>query len=148
MKRRGKIVQSKKIIYDGIEFKSRLEYYMYSLLKVSGLSFEYEGETFLVLDPFTDNNRLVSKHNKSFIEKGNRKVIGIKYTPDFIVKVNGETRFIIETKGRPNESFPIRLKLFRWFLNKNNLNYSIFIPTNQKQCDETLKMIQDELNKN
>ena len=139
------IVKSNKATYNGIEFKSRLELYMYQQLTLAGLSFEYEGESFAILDAFQDSNRLVSKHNKSFIEKGNRRVIGIKYTPDFVVKVNGETRFIIETKGRPNESFPIRLKLFRWWVNKNNYKWDIFIPTNQKQCDETIKMIQDAI---
>ena len=40
-----------------------------------------------------------------------KKYLPIKYTPDFI----GED-FIIETKGRANESFPIRWKLFKRLL--------------------------------
>ena len=35
-----------------------------------------------------------------------KKILNIKYTPDFIGK-----DFIIETKGRANESFPLRWKL-------------------------------------
>ena len=37
-----------------------------------------------------------------------KKYLPIKYTPDFI----GDN-FIIETKGRANESFPMRWKLFK-----------------------------------
>ena len=37
-----------------------------------------------------------------------KKYLTIKYTPDFIGK-----DFIIETKGRANESFPLRWKLFK-----------------------------------
>jgi hypothetical protein len=149
MRRKGKkLVESKKTVYDGTLFKSRLEYYMYSILKLAGLSFEYEGESFVVLESFKDENRLYTKHSKSFVQKGERRVLGIKYTPDFIVKVDGEIRFIIETKGRINESFPIRFKLFRKYINDRNLKWDLFIPTNQKQCDETLKLIQDAIAKN
>ena len=37
----------------------------------------------------------------SIKNRGNKKILTIKYTPDFIGK-----GFIIETKGRANESFP------------------------------------------
>jgi hypothetical protein len=40
-----------------------------------------------------------------------KKVLNIKYTPDFI----GED-FIIETKGRANESFPLRWKMFKYLM--------------------------------
>ena len=40
--------------------------------------------------------------------RGCKRILPIKYTPDFI----GDT-FIIETKGRANESFPMRWKLFK-----------------------------------
>ena len=43
-----------------------------------------------------------------FKNRGNKKILGIKYTPDFI-----SYDYIIECKGRPNESFPIRWKIFK-----------------------------------
>lgn len=137
------IVNSSKVVYKDIKFESRLELYMYKLLELSGLHFGYEAQTFDVLEGFKDENSLLAKHNKSFIERGKRKVVGIKYTPDFLVYVNNEIKFVIETKGRPNESFPLRMKLFRKYLNNNNMKVDVFIPTNQQQCQITLKMIQD-----
>jgi hypothetical protein len=41
----------------------------------------------------------------------NKKILNIKYTPDFIGK-----GFIIETKGRANESFPLRWKMFKRYV--------------------------------
>jgi hypothetical protein len=74
--------------------------------------------------------------------RGNKKILNIKYTPDFIGK-----DFIIETKGRANESFPIRWKLFKRKLIENNfvtqspINWTLYKPQNQKECDETIRLI-------
>lgn len=141
-KRLGKkLVNARKIIYKDIEFKSHLELYMFKLLELNNLKFQYEGKSFEVLPSFTDTNNLYAKHNKSFIQRGKRKVIGVKYTPDFLIYVNNDIRFVIETKGRPNESFPIRIKMFRKYISDNGFNWDIFIPTNQKQCEETIELI-------
>jgi len=35
----------------------------------------------------------------------------------------------------------MRLKLFKKYLNDNNIKYDIFIPSNHKQVDEVIKMI-------
>lgn len=141
-KRLGKkFVNAIPIVYNDIKFKSHLEMYMYKLLMLSEFDFEYEGHTFVVLDSFVDKNNLYSKHSTSFIQRGKRKVIGIKYTPDFVIKINGEIRFIIETKGRVLETFPLRLKMFRKYISDNGFNWDIFIPTNQKQCEETIELI-------
>jgi hypothetical protein len=74
--------------------------------------------------------------------RGNKKILNIKYTPDFVGK-----DFIIETKGRANESFPIRWKLFKSLLVKYNtitqkqINWTLYKPQNQKECDETIELI-------
>ena len=74
--------------------------------------------------------------------RGNKKILNIKYTPDFIGK-----DFIIETKGRANESFPIRWKLFKSLLVKYNMitqkpiEWTLYKPQNQKECDETIGLI-------
>ena len=60
----------------------------------------------------------------------------MKYTPDFI-----GNNFIIETKGRANESFPIRWKLFKKYVTKNLPHITLYKPQNQKQCDETIRLI-------
>lgn len=144
MRKGRKLVQATKITIDGINFDSRLEGYMYGLLKSSGLAFEYEGQSFEVLKPFYFSKDFYQVYRKEYNNRGNKKVLGIKYTPDFIVK-HKDMVFVIETKGRPNELFPMRMKLFKSYLVENKLNWSIYIPTNQLQCVETIKLIQNEI---
>ena len=109
-KKRGP-VQSRKISYDGHNFASGLEKYMYMALVKAKIKAKYEGETFVLLNGFHFENEVYERQANSkgeFINRGEKRILPIKYTPDFI----GED-FIIETKGRPNESFPIRWKLFK-----------------------------------
>ena len=65
-----------------------------------------------------------------------RRILPIKYTPDFI----GDN-FIIETKGRANESFPMRWKLFKQLVMRQFPTYTLYKPQNQKECDETIRLI-------
>jgi len=46
-KKRGPVV-SKKVTYDGINFASGLERYMYMALKKAKIKAKYEGETFVL----------------------------------------------------------------------------------------------------
>ena len=73
-----------------------------------------------------------------FKERGNKKILPIKYTPDFVCP---DYSFIIECKGRANESFPLRWKLFKKHLVNNKLYPRIFKPQNQKECDKTVELI-------
>jgi len=141
-KKRGPVV-AKKVIVDGIQFASGLERYMYLALKAAGLQSKYEGETYVLLDSFEFNNNCYEKQSNGkgdYKNRGNKKILNIKYTPDFI----GDD-FIIECKGRANESFPIRWKLFKNHVKENMPNVTLYKPQNQKDCDETIKLI---LNKN
>ena len=70
------------------------------------------------------------------VNRGQKKILNIKYTPDFI-----SDSFIIECKGRANESFPIRWKMFKKYV-KNNLSHvTLYKPQNQKECDEVIQLI-------
>ena len=51
-KRRRGPVQAKKVSYDGINFASGLERYMYMALKKAKIKSKYEGETFVLLAGF------------------------------------------------------------------------------------------------
>ena len=140
-RKRGPVV-SKKIEYDGIKFASGLEKYMYCALKKAGIKAKYEGETFVLINGFHFENKVYERQSNSkglFKNRGCKRILPIKYTPDFI----GEN-FIIETKGRPNESFPIRWKLFKYLMTKQFPNYTLYKPQNQKDCDETIKLIQNQ----
>lgn len=132
-------VQSKKIIYDGIKFASGLEKYMYMALKKAKIRCKYEGETFVLLNGFHFDNQVFERQGNSkgeYINRGEKRILPIKYTPDFI-----GNDFIIETKGRPNESFPIRWKLFKKLVVEQFPNYTLYKPQNQKECDKTIELI-------
>ena len=51
-KRKKGPVRSKKVTFDGIQFASGLEKYMYQALKKAKIKAEYEGETFTLIDGF------------------------------------------------------------------------------------------------
>ena len=136
-KKRGP-VRAKKVTFDGIKFASGLEKYMYMALKKAKIRALYEGETFELQEgfdfPFESFERC-GNGKGDYKNRGNKKILNIKYTPDFVGK-----GFIIETKGRANEAFPMRWKLFKHYA-EHNLNSVLYKPQNQKECDETVKLI-------
>ena len=138
-------VRSKKTKHDGIQFASGLEKHMYIALKKAKLKAQYEGQTYELVPSFNFKNSCYERQANSkgeFKDRSNRKILGIKYTPDFI-----GSDFIIECKGRPNESFPIRWKLFKRkliesnFITQSPINWTLYKPQNQKECDETIRLI-------
>jgi len=132
-------VRSKKKIVDGIEFKSGLEAYMYGVLKRHKIEAEYEGRTYTLLDGFDftlDCYERQANGKGEFKNRGNKKSLRMKYTPDFI----GDG-FIIECKGRANESFPIRWKIFKKYVNYQLRGVTLYKPQNQKECDMTVRLI-------
>lgn len=111
--------------YDGIKFKSKLETYVYKQLKAHNLKAEYEPTKYELLPAFI------------FKEK---KIRPITYTPDFV-----NDKFIIECKGYPNEKFPLKLKLFYYYLLNNNINnINYYIVKNKKDVDNLVKQLKDE----
>ena len=132
-------VKAKKVSYDGIDFASGLEKYMYKLLKDANLNFQYEGQVFELLPGFNFNNECYERQSNGkgdFVNRGNKKILNIKYTPDFV-----STDFIIETKGRANESFPLRWKMFKYLMGSMCDKRALYKPQNQKECDETIRLI-------
>ena len=137
-------VNSKKVAIDGITFASGLEKYMYQALKNAGIDAVYEGRTYTVFPAFEFPNISIERcanGKGEFKNRGEKKILPIKYTPDFI----GDD-FIIECKGRANESFPLRWKMFKKYVSSELPHVIIYKPQNQKECDETIKSIQHYLN--
>ena len=152
-KRKGvgkKLFNSKSTTIDGVKMKSRLEGAMYSLLKDSGLEFYYEKETFVIVDPFKfDNESYERKANNKgeMINRGNKKIQPIKYTPDFTVD-NDDVKYIIETKGFRTETFNMRYKLFKKYITDEGLNYKLYSPHTQKECQEVMRLILESIKQN
>ena len=139
IKRKRGPVRSKKVTFDGITFASGLEKYMYQALKKAKIYSEYEGMTFTLQDAFMFD---VSSYERQangkgdMVDRGQKKIQSIKYTPDFI-----SPSFIIECKGRANESFPIRWKMFKNFIKNEMPRVTLYKPQNQKECDKVVELI-------
>ena len=137
-KKRGPVRAKKKIV-DGIEFKSGLEAYMYKALKEAGIQAKYEGISYQLIPSFDFNNLSYERQANGkgeYKDRSGKKIRSINYTPDFT-----GNNFIIECKGRANESFPIRWKLFKKYVSERLRGVTLYKPQNQKECDETVSLI-------
>ena len=139
IKRKKGPVRAKKVSFDGITFASGLEKYMYIALKKAKIKAIYEGQTYVVQEGFEFNNKSYERQGNGkgqMVNRGEKKILPIKYTPDFI-----SDSFIIECKGRANESFPIRWKMFKKYVKANLKCVTLYKPQNQKECDEVINLI-------
>ena len=137
-KKRGP-VRAKKVSFDGIQFASGLEKYMYIALKKAKIKAAYEGQTYVLQESFAfevDSYERQANGKGDLVNRGQKKILNIKYTPDFI-----SDSFIIECKGRANESFPIRWKMFKKYVNDNLKHVTLYKPQNQKECDKVIELI-------
>ena len=128
-------------------FKSTLETYCYDCLKAAKLDFEYEPESFTLIESFRYPGVYhKSTRGKDFMtDATNKVVLSMKYTPDF---VSHKHRFIIETKGfvPSQHTFPLRWKMFLKYLKDNDMDdYMLFIPKNKRQVEDTVNIIQEHL---
>lgn len=147
MRKGKKLINSKKISIDGIQFKSHLEGTMYKLLKENGLTFKYEGRSFLLQDSFVFKNDYfarLSSGKGDFTQRGHKKIQPITYKPDFIVE-HGDYYAVIETKGLPTESYNLRMKMFKRYLNDLNITVDIFVPQTKAECLQTINQILNKI---
>jgi len=139
IKRKKGPVRSKKVTFDGITFASGLERYMYQALKKAKIKSEYEGQTYELQEGFmfdVDSYERQGNGKGDMVNRGRKKILNIKYTPDFI-----SDSFIIECKGRANESFPIRWKMFKKYVKERIPHVTLYKPQNQKECDKVVELI-------
>jgi len=116
VKKDNRKIKSKKTTIDGIEFDSLLEGYAYKCMKMEGFVFQIKPE-YEIIPKFT------------YQGMGIKRMI---WTPDFFLP---SINTIVETKGRANETFPLRLKIFMWIYCRINggTEPKIVILENQKQ---------------
>ena len=125
---RGKIANATPLTYNKIKFKSKLEVFMYKQLRAAKIKFDYEKQTFVLIEGF------------SYMGK---KIRPITYTPDFVLK---DYPVIIETKGFMTEVFRIKMKLLKFSLALYQNKKTIYMPRNQKDCLEVIKGIKLKYN--
>ena len=136
-------VTSKKVVHDGITFASGLEKYMYLALKQAKIINMYEGVTFTLQEGFMFDNESHERQSNGkgdMVNRGCKKILPIKYTQDFV-----SDSFIIECKGRANESFPIRWKMFKKHVKEQLPHVTLYKPQNQKECDKVVELILNKI---
>ena len=139
IKRKKGPVRANKATFDGIQFASGLEVYMYKALKKAKIKATYEGQTYVLQESFNfevDSYERQANGKGDLVNRGQKKILNIKYTPDFV-----SSSFIIECKGRANESFPLRWKMFKKYVKHNLKHVTLYKPQNQKECDEVIELI-------
>ena len=122
-----KIKNAPPIEADGIKFRSKLELYTYKKLKEANIVTEYEQHKYELLPAFVFHGK---------------KIRAMTYLPDFVGK-----GFIIECKGFANDAFPLRKKLFEFWLSVHEPETQYHVVRTQKEVDqlvENLKSLNNE----
>lgn len=100
---------------DGIQMKSKVELRIYNTLKDLGFNPLYESESFTYWEGLKPNVHFYDMGKNHHVRKNMKKLISMKYTPDFTFEYDG-IKVIIEVKGWENDQFSIRKKMFRGYL--------------------------------
>ena len=103
----------------GIHFRSKLELYTYEAFMRAGIPVKYEQKHFTLLPKFT------------YLGENIR---AITYLPDFVGR-----GFIVECKGLMGDSFPLRWKLFKYYLKRHHSKMRCYLVRNHKQVDEMIQ---------
>lgn len=122
-KTNGKVKNATAVDAYGLHFRSKLELYTYEAFMKAGIPVKYEPKHFTLLPKF---------------EWLGEKIRPITYLPDFVGR-----GFIVECKGLMGDSFPIRWKLFKYYLKRHRSKTKLYLVRNHKQVDE---MVQELLN--
>lgn len=142
-----KVKNATPMTYDGIEFKSRLETVVYKTFKDAGFNIQYEPVKYVLWKGFKPaipfyNRKKATKHsNVTGLKLDNKKLMDITYTPDFQFKHNGYL-IVIEAKGLETDSFMIKKKLFRHYLEQNVPNciyFEVYSKVHVQQAVEIIK---------
>ena len=138
-----KIRNAQKVVFDGVQFASKLELFTYKELKATKVRFTYEGERFILLDKFKYYPLCLEKTPMGKDLKLKKQHIHpITFLPDFLdINEENKTGWVMEVKGYPNDAFPLRWKLFKYYLFTNGYNVELFLPKNQRQVLQAINII-------
>ena len=119
MNSKGKVKNATAVDAYGIHFRSKLELYTYEAFMKAGIPVKYEPKHFTLLPKFT------------YLGENIR---AITYLPDFIGR-----GFVVECKGLMGDSFPLRYKLFKYYLKRHHSKMRCYLVRNHKQVDEMIQ---------
>ena len=136
-----KIINASPLEYDGISFKSKLEKMAYQTLKEQGFPVLYEPKKFIIWEGFRPNVPFYNKDASTrMLKMDSKKVIDISYTPDLMFEYNNHL-IIIEMKGFENNTYPLKKKIFRKWLESNYPNSIYFEIFTKKQLLQAIDII-------
>lgn len=115
---KGKVKNVTAVDAYGLHFRSKLELYTYEAFIKAGIPVKYEPKHFTLLPKF------------EYLEE---KIRPITYLPDFVGK-----GFVVECKGLMGDSFPLRYKLFKYYLKRHHSKMKCYLVRNHKQVDEMI----------
>ena len=115
---KGRVKNATSVDKYGIHFRSKLELYTYEAFMKAGIPVKYEPKHFTLLPKF---------------EYLGEKIRPITYLPDFI-----GSGFVVECKGLMGDSFPLRYKLFKYYLKRHHSKMKCYLVRNHKQVDEMI----------
>lgn len=141
-----KVKNATPLEYNNIQFKSRLEVMIYKTLLQEGFNVQYEPTKYIIWEGFKPNVSFYNKDKKTrMLKLDNKRLIDITYTPDFVFEYK-DTTIVIEAKGFENDTFPIKKKLFRkWLENQNSQGnkYIFFEIFTKKQLMQAIDIIKN-----
>lgn len=127
-------------------YKSSIEKYCADQLKEHGLAFDYEEETFELMEKFKFPNKYfkMTSKGKTMSDRTNSTILPITYTPDFVGR---DYKWIIETKGYlpSHHDFTMRWKLFLRYLVGMDSDYIVFLAKNSGQVDQAIQEILESI---
>ena len=136
-----KIMNASPLEYDGISFKSKLEKMAYQTLKEQGFPVEYEPRKFIIWEGFRPNVPFYNKDTDTrMLKLDSKKVIDISYTPDLMFEYNKHL-IIIEMKGFENNTYPLKKKIFRKWLETHRPDSIYFEIFTKKQLLQAIEII-------
>lgn len=121
-KQKGMVRNVRKAVVDGITFDSRLEAYLYELLKQEGIPFELK-PTYVLQDKFNYTGESIRK---------------LTITPDFLLTKHG---YIADPKGLITPVAEIKFKLLKRHLKDKGENYKVVFLKNRTEVENFINAI-------
>lgn len=141
-----KIRNAQETNYNNIKFKSKVEVMVYKTLLQQGFKPYYEPAKYPIWKGFKPEVPTYKPDKQGNLKLQENKIIDITYTPDFIfLAPDNKTVIVMEVKGFQNDTYPIKEKMFRGYLEdllkKSNQSSMFFQVKNKKQVLEAISLI-------
>ena len=132
--------------YKGIKFRSKLEVFCYKELLKLKVPIKYEEERIELYPKFSNQVHVFQPNRNKILAEKPCKFLPITYTPDFILEWKDKL-IVVEAKGRPNDSYPLKKKMFLNYLGEiervQQTECYFFEPHNQRQMLQCIEIIKN-----